>query len=138
MLNSVDMKATLIQCTKSKRSETCRAKDLYDESTYFCKLREWAESRGQPWYILSAKHGLVAPNEFIEPYNEFGLSKSQAIEIALLLRNTFDAVDICAGEKYTKHLIPELKNDGIEVKNHFAGKGIGERMSLLKESTNDV
>jgi len=129
------MRVTLIQCTNSKRDEMSMAKNLYDESAYFRKMRAWAEERGNPWYILSAKHGLVAPNEIIEPYDERGISKSDAIEIALKIDALgFDTVDITAGMDYTNHLVPELERDGIEVINYFAGEPIGRRKQLLQSA----
>lgn len=134
---------TLIQCTDSKLSddpdELFRAKELYTESRYFRKMRAWAEARGNPWYILSAKYGLLAPNEIITPYNERGISKSQAIEVALHLRGIgVECVDITAGRDYTRHLIPELEQDGIDVVNHFAGERIGDRERLLAEATEEL
>lgn len=137
------MEVTLIQCTNNKVSDNpdkvFRAKDLYMESTYFKKMRAWAEARGNPWYILSAKHGLLAPNEIVAPYNERGLEKHQAIQVAGLLSGIgVERVDICAGRDYTEHLIAELEHDGIEVVEHFAGEPIGTRMKLLGEATEEL
>lgn len=137
------MEVTLIQCTDSKVSdnpdEVFRAKDLYMESTYFEKMRTWAEARETPWYILSAKHGLLAPNEIVSPYNERGISKAQAISVAVALDGIgVDRVDICAGRDYTEHLIAELDRDGIEVVEHFAGERIGTRMASLAEATEEL
>jgi len=130
---------TLIQCTNSKRDSIAMAKNLYDESDYFKRMRAWAEARGDPWFILSAKHGLVAPQEPIEPYDERGLSKSQAVEIALLVQGLgFDTVHITAGTDYTKHLVPEFERDGVDVINHFAGLGIGERKKQLRICANKL
>lgn len=136
------MQVTLISCTDSKVSDNpnkaFRAKDLYMASDYFEKMRAWAEARGNPWYIMSAKHGLLAPNEIIAPYNERGISKSQAIEMALKLSGIgVKRVDVTAGRDYTNHLVPELERDGIEVVNHFSGEQIGERKRLLAEATKD-
>jgi len=130
---------TLIQCSDSKRDSIAMAKELYDESDYFKRMRTWAEARGDPWFILSAKHGLVAPQEPIEPYDKRGLSKSQAVEIALLIQGLgFDTVHITAGRDYTKHLVPEFERDRVDVINHFAGLGIGERKKQLQIRTNEL
>jgi hypothetical protein len=131
------MKATLIQCTKSKRDETTPARNLYDESTYYCKMKEFAEANGRQWYILSAKYGLLHPNTVIEPYDDFGLSDSQAQEIAIELANKdVTDVDIVAGSEYTDSLIPELQSRGIEVQEYCEGLSIGKRMARLSELTN--
>ena len=127
---------TLIQCTDSKRDRPAAAKDLYDESAYFRRMRAWAEARGDKWYIVSAKYGLVEPFARIEPYDERGLSASQAETIATALagRNV-DAVHITAGTDYTGPLVPELEARGIDVVNHFAGERIADRRRLLKQAT---
>jgi len=126
---------TLIQCTNSKRDHAAPAQKLYDQSTYFNKMRAWAEYRGAPWFILSAKHGLLNPETVIEPYDERGISESQAIEIADKLADMrVDVVNITAGMDYTDALVPELEQRGIDVINHFAGQRIGERKRSLKEA----
>lgn len=128
----------LIQCTKTKRDEPAKAKNLYDQSDYFCKMRAYAEATGEMWCILSAKHGLVEPDEIIEPYNSFGLSEQLAIEIADQVSQQADSVEIIAGKKYTNPLTPELENRGVEVLERCRGLGIGERMSKLNTLTNEV
>lgn len=125
-------RVTLIQCTKSKREEQAKARDLYDESDYFVKMREYAKARGVTWGILSAKYGLVYPDREIKPYDEFGLSEEQAREIADHLEETdVTEVEIVAGRKYTNPLIPELEKRGIDVINNFSGQMIGVRKSNL-------
>jgi len=126
------MNATLIQCTNSKREERCKAKHLYDESAYFRKMKAYAQAKGDEWYILSGKHGLLDPLARIEPYNAVGISEQQATEIAAQLVDLHtNTVEIVAGEKYTQHLVPELERKGIDTLNNFAGLGIGERMAEL-------
>lgn len=110
---------TLIQCTDSKRDEPAPAKDFYD----------------RPWYILSAKHGLVPPGRRLTPYDERGISKEQAREIAMeLWEHGFDTVHVTAGRDYTRHLIPALEERQIDVVNHFAGERIGDRQRLLQQA----
>lgn len=129
-------RVTLIQCTDSKRDEMALARDLYDESRYFRRMREWAESRGNSWFILSAKHGLVDPDESLEPYDEYGLSSEQAWQIATELSDRgIDVVDITAGREYTDPLIPALEFQTIDAVNHFAGEPIGRREKLLRQAT---
>jgi len=132
-------KAVLVQCTDSKRDEKSMAQNLYDESTYFCKMRAYAIATGAPWFILSAKHGLVHPNTEIEPYDEFGLSISQSQKVAEQLKlKEYDEVEIIAGSKYTNTLTPELESHGIDVIELCRGMGIGERMSELERLTKKV
>lgn len=60
----------LVGCVKSKRDEGAPAKDLYT-SDYFVKMRTYAEATGLPWFILSAEHGLISPEEWLEPYERY-------------------------------------------------------------------
>ena len=40
-------------------------------SPLFTRERRYAESRGVPWFILSAEHALVAPDEWLSPYKRY-------------------------------------------------------------------
>lgn len=127
---------TLIQCTSSKRDGEHPARDLYDESAYFRDMRAWADARGDPWLILSAKHGLVHPDEELADYDERGISERQAEQIAMELNaQGYETVHVTAGRDYTEHLVPALESRGVGVVNHFAGERIGTRRSLLQEAT---
>ena len=101
-------------------------------------MQEFAEANGRQWYILSAKHGLLHPSTVVEPYDDFGLSESQAQEIATELANKdVTHVDIVAGSKYTEPLLPELQACDIEVQEYCKGLSIGKRMSQLSELTDE-
>jgi len=124
--------ATLIQCTNTKRDHEAPARMLYDESAYFRKMRAWAESRQGQWYILSAKHGLLSPDEPIAPYDERGLSEEQAEQIAFELdERAISRVYVCAGRDYLDALTPALEEVYIDVVDPFGGLQIGERLSKL-------
>jgi hypothetical protein len=53
---------------KRKLPTAAPARDLY-VSPLFHKGRAYAERAGVPWFILSAQHGLVAPDDELEPYD---------------------------------------------------------------------
>ena len=130
---------TLISCTNAKRDHEAPARMLYDKSAYFRAMRRWAEARGGPWYILSAKHGLVRPDTRLEPYDERGLSESQAETIATQLHaDGVTTVHLTAGRDYTAELVPELEARGIDVVNHFAGERIGTRRSKLEAAAREL
>jgi len=58
----------LVACCKKKLSVPSRAEDLYISPLFrFASL--YCKQQCKTWFILSAKHGLLVPDEFIEPYN---------------------------------------------------------------------
>lgn len=58
-----------ISCAKQKRDSPCFAKDMYI-STLFKKMYRYAKSLNpDSLYILSAKYGVLSPNDVIEPYD---------------------------------------------------------------------
>ena len=132
-MSTTHRRVTLIQCTDSKRDSPALARHLYDESRYYRRMRAWADALGRPWYILSAKHGLVHPGQILSPYDDRGLSADQAGEIARQLHAVgVRTADVTAGRDYTDPLIPALEQRGIEVINHFSGLTIGKRERRLK------
>jgi hypothetical protein len=59
----------LVSCVKRKLDCRAPAKDMYT-SDWFKKARTYVESSGCPWFILSAKYGLLRPDELIDPYEQ--------------------------------------------------------------------
>lgn len=57
----------LVGCTKGKLPARAPARDLY-VGDLFAKARAYAQTF-DAWYVLSARHGLVLPDEVIEPYD---------------------------------------------------------------------
>lgn len=62
---------------KSKRNVAAPAGDLYT-SSLFTGRKRWVMASCSRWFILSAKHGLVAPDQILEPYDETLTTKGQA------------------------------------------------------------
>lgn len=58
----------LVGCASAKLSRPAPARDLYT-SPLFRKASAYAEATCVRWYVLSAKHGLIHPDEVVEPYN---------------------------------------------------------------------
>lgn len=102
----------LISCVSKKRLSAAEAKDLYD-SALFDKSRKFVEQRCDSWFILSAKYGLVEPEDVIEPYEETLNTKSRrerdewADRVWAILHQRLkpdDHVTILAGERYRESL----------------------------------
>lgn len=62
------MRVGLVGCVKKKRDGPAPAAELYI-SDLFRGRRQVVEQTCDRWFILSAKHGLVAPDTVIEPYD---------------------------------------------------------------------
>lgn len=62
----------IVQCVGQKLKRPALARDLYC-SDWFRKARAFVESQGAPWFILSAKHVLLCPDEVVEPAQDLRL-----------------------------------------------------------------
>ena len=127
----------LVSCVKTKLRERAPGKELY-VSNWFCKARAVIEAAGWPWYILSAKYGLVDPDAVIEPYEKTLNAKSEQIEWSRKVMGALDSrlvdvdsVVIFAGAKYREFLAPALRKRGIAVHVPMEGLGIGEQLARL-------
>lgn len=58
----------VLSCCSTKLPHPAPARDLY-QSAFFRNLKAFCEKTGAPWYINSAKYGLLHPDDVIEPYN---------------------------------------------------------------------
>jgi hypothetical protein len=72
MLDSIKRLPTrgiyLVSCVRRKCTGTHRARDLY-VSNWFRAARAVVEATGCPWFILSAKHALLHPEEMVQDYD---------------------------------------------------------------------
>lgn len=137
--------AVVAQCTSSKRDAPAPARDLYDESAYFRRQRGYAEVKGDVWVIQSAKHGLLRPDDRIEPYDKHAKDiddpEAWAEQIADDLAEAIpeDAVvELLGGKAYADPLTPALERRGFDVIEPLRGLGIGKRRSRLKQKTKEV
>ena len=132
----------LVSCVKKKLSRRAPAKKLY-ASPWFRKVRTIVEATEKPWYILSAKHGLVDPHAVIEPYEKTlnDMSKNERIDWSRKVMHALDpnladidSITIFAGEKYREFLESELCGRGITV--HVPMKGLrpfGRQLAWLNQ-----
>jgi len=134
----------LIGCVKSKTPGRHRAKDLY-VSTLFRRRRGFAEAMPVPWFILSAKHGLVRPDEELEAYDEALSSYSRADREAwgervarALLAEIGDlsgtAFEIHAGVRYVSAIEPALVAHGATVDVPVRGLRLGQQLARYRTS----
>ena len=128
----------LISCVSKKRSSASKAADLYTSALFKLNLQYARQLNPDDIYILSAKYGLVALDDEIEPYdvtlNTMGVTerKAWANKVIEQLASRCDLQQdhfiILAGERYRQYLLPHLSSYEIPLQ----GLRIGEQLQFLK------
>ena len=124
----------LVGCVKSKRSQPAAARDLYT-SALFARRRRYAEAAGAPWFVVSSRWGLVAPDEVIAPYDQYlgdmppayrrAWAEFVVAQLALLMRLSGALVEIHAGDRYVDALRPVLERAGANVSDPVDAGSMG-------------
>ena len=105
--------------------------------------KQYAESFGDKWVILSAKYGFISPDFVIpEQYNITFLKKSTGpISIASLREqiqqmklDDFDVVIGLGGKEYRFAIQESFNSYPIELRFPFAGLPIGKMMQATKQA----
>ncbi len=84
------MRIGFVGCVKGKADRPMPAQELYT-SSLFIKRRKFVEESCDSWWILSAEHGLVSPNEILAPYDR-ALKDATVLEKRLWSAQVLDAV----------------------------------------------
>lgn len=129
----------LLSCVSAKRPFPARARELYT-SPWFEKARFCVEQMGCPWYILSAKYGLLDPDSIIAPYNQTlktmpanrrrAWARSVVEDLASHIADV-SSVTFFAGMAYREFLQPALSERGLSVYVPMEGMRIGQQLSWL-------
>lgn len=148
----------LIQCTGSKVPDeypdrdlselAFPAKFLYDTPhPYFSLMKRYARNAGDEWFILSAKHELLHPDERVREY-DMEMSGRDSDEWAELVVDELETemsdpedsrIILSASGDYVDPLVPELESRlGSEVVNPFRGMKIGARQGELKRRSEEL
>jgi cytoplasmic iron level regulating protein YaaA (DUF328/UPF0246 family) len=132
----------LLSCVKSKRAERCRAGDMYT-SPLFQKMMAYAQSlKPSKTFILSAKYGLLSPDDLIEPY-ELTLKKMKKLErrawadkVLAALRQSCDLDTeefvFLAGVPYRENLVSHIRHYTVPMEGLDFGtqlRWLGEQVS---------
>jgi len=136
----------LVSCVKTKVAGTVAAKDLYN-SALFTKNAQYASAIADKWFVLSAKHGLLDPEDVIASYDET-LSKASvdvrrewAHKVYQQLRSLVmpgDSVIFLAGEKYREYLVPLLEKIPVVVQVPMEGLSIGNQLKWLNQRLEEI
>ena len=135
-------RVVLLGCVKHKLDHPAPAKSLY-VSPLWLGRRAYAQASGNPWLILSAKHGLLDPDQQIAPY-DVALRELDAIArgrwgdrvIAALLER-YGALDgitfeIHAGAAYRHAITPALTTLGASVDAPLSRLTMGRQLSWYR------
>lgn len=132
-----DIAAILVGCVKSKQAGAAPAAELY-VSLLFEGRRRYAVHSGVPWYILSAKYGLLASDDVVGPYDVYLAGQSADYRHAwgefvaaqldqLQLDGRGRAIEVHAGSAYVDPLREPLAQRGITLRAPLAGLAADDR-----------
>lgn len=133
------MKLGLISCTKSKQTYPCPAAEMYQPSNFFNKAYTYATKYYDKIGILSAKYGLLLPEDQIEPYEltlkNMGVQAKRDWTRRVLAQmderldlKPSDEVYIHAGKDYRKYLVTALKKRGLTIYVPLEGISFGKQL----------
>lgn len=131
------MNVVLIGCSKEKLDHEAPARRLY-QGRLFLAAVAYAEAIGARWFVLSAAHGLVDPDETIAPYdvtlNTMGDAQRSAwgARVAQQLHAAPADLIVLAGESYITPWSWAVPN---KVLRPLEGLPVGARFKVLKEMT---
>jgi hypothetical protein len=137
------MRVGLVGCVATKRSEPTPARDLYT-SPLFAGRRAAVARSCDSWFILSAMHGLVPPDQVLAPY-DLALGDLSAAErrtwSRAVLADLEDELgdlgahvfEVHAGADYVEHgLSAGLREAGAQVERPLEGLALGEQLAWYR------
>lgn len=128
----------LVSCASKKLNHRSKAEDLYVSDLFRKSLAYARQMRPAGIFILSAKHGLVRPDDQIDPYdvtlNTMSLAGAKAWSYKVfdqLQRHAdvkHDHFVFLAGDRYRRFLVPRLHSVAVPM----AGLQFGKQLQFLK------
>ena len=144
------MRVALVSCGKAKLDHPAPARDLYTGSLFRAAKKGIAAAGYDAWWILSARHHLVHPDEIISPYD--AAIDGWNLDQLHVWRNRVDArfrcdnygawtqaggkleVDIYAGKAYVDAVMADGKWERLqswEIRVPHEGLQIGQRIAAF-------
>jgi len=138
-------RVVLLGCVKLKLEHRAPAKDLYVSPLWNAR-RAYAEAVGCPWLILSAKYGLLDPEQSIAPYDvalgdlPASARRAWGERIVAGLQARFGSVDgmtfeVHAGTAYRAAITPRLRELGATVEQPLLGLTMGRQLAWYRRQT---
>lgn len=135
----------LVGCVRSKLPHPAPAKDLY-LSPLFRSARTHAEASGRPWFILSAEHGLIYPDEVTAPYERplatqpVKMRRAWGAKVVEQLETRFGDLhdktfEVHAGSAYVDAIRDGLLARGAHVEEPLRGLPLGQRLAWYRSGT---
>jgi hypothetical protein len=132
-------KIVLISCVSKKLLHPAKAQDLYTSPLFRLNLEYARKLKPDAIYILSAKHGLLALNSEIAPYDTT-LNKLPSRQVQAWAHQVLRQLEehenlsedhfvLLAGQKYRKFLVPMLASYEVPME----GLTIGRQLRFLSE-----
>jgi hypothetical protein len=137
----------IISCGKNKLNRDAQARDMYT-GPFFSKMKEYAETCTEGYWILSSKYGLIEPDRVIEPYNKTpsDITETELKEIREEALNKLQSSDVdwkksevelvvLGGEDYRDILLPVVDKLSTNIRYPLQRddfEGLGDQMSWLK------
>jgi len=142
----------LVGCVKSKASRIDHARYLYQGQLWTLR-RQYAESSGLPWAILSARHGVISPDCFIGPYDQTIEDTMRDDHLRLLWHSWVSVgiqrhfglsqrngewpddlvIEVHAGAPYVRALADALEHWPASLEHPVQGLQIGEQKRWYRE-----
>ena len=144
-MNESNARVVLVSCVGQKLDTPAAAGDIYT-SALFRGMRMYAERHSSRWFILSALHGVLSPEQVIEPYeqtlNRMGTKDRRQWAAGVRGRlseilHPGQSITVLAGERYREGVVPFLRERGFHVEVPMEGLRIGEQLRWLKERNSD-
>jgi len=128
----------LVGSVRSQQAEAAQARELYT-SALFALRRRYAEASGRPWFVLSSRWGLVAPDEVIAPSNELlgdmpaayraAWAELVVARLAGLVPLTGAVVEVHAGDHDVDELRPVVERAGATLIDPVDAHGLGDTLA---------
>jgi hypothetical protein len=136
----------LVSCGAHKLNMPSPAHSLYN-SELFLAARNFARRAGDRWFILSAKHWLLPPDQVIAPYDE-ALADKSLEEKAIWAKKVFEQIEalaepnarliFLAGATYREPLEELLSGKGYECVAPLQGLPIGRQLRWLQRAASEA
>jgi len=135
------MKIGFVSCTKSKTEYACTAEELYSPSTLFTYASAYCRENYDKWFILSAKHGVLSPTDFLSPYEQTlngakkEIRQKWAKEVVTQIyeyTKLEDELFFHTPANYCEFIIPLLEQKGYLIRRPLKGLPIGKQLGWYK------